>query len=455
MELQKTLAAQAQMLGNITSWLTEELYNSTNDITDDESTDHIQWEMYVTSLMVFWFGMVTVPSLAALGILGNIVSFWVWQAETSYNATNFLFKCLSVWDTVFLAAVIANSIVVVRSNSTVHSFVFHCGNLAQLLSVHVTLLVAICRWVAVTIPLRAQRLLTSCRVYTSCLLLSLWCLLLEGAFVMTTFGFADTIVTARTVKRVVGLALPLLLLLIFNLSLLWRITRRPKELLESSHNTPLSPLRPQRKEEPMKSGHQQINLPDERSGAPCDRAATNSADVTEDSKLQPLQQNRHQDQQHEPQQLQQSQDNVAQGQPQTQKENDNHGCDTAGHYQRHRQQQKLSKDDVHEGHHHHRQQQRPCTTTGRRQQRVTTTVLCISLSCFIAYPLGVSVQASAVESGHDLDIVTYLTFIYVAYICQVINSGINVVFYCIFMSRFRELVKLRTSSCSRVCKQAR
>ena len=291
MELQKTLAAQAQMLGNITSWLTEELYNSTNDITDDESTDHIQWEMYVTSLMVFWFGMVTVPSLAALGILGNIVSFWVWQAETSYNATNFLFKCLSVWDTVFLAAVIANSIVVVRSNSTVHSFVFHCGNLAQLLSVHVTLLVAICRWVAVTIPLRAQRLLTSCRVYTSCLVLSLWCLLLEGALVMAMYMFSsseaidDIIVTAWSVKRVVGLALPLLLLLIFNLSLLWRITRRPKELLENSHNTPLSPLRPQRKEEPMKSGHQQINLPDERSGASCDRAATGSADVTEDLSL--------------------------------------------------------------------------------------------------------------------------------------------------------------------------
>nr|KAG5700174.1 hypothetical protein BaRGS_011017 [Batillaria attramentaria] len=48
-------------------------------------------------------------------------------------------------------------------------------------------------------------------------------------------------------------------------------------------------------------------------------------------------------------------------------------------------------------------------------------------------------------------VVCYTAVVFAAFLCQVINSGINVIFYWAFASRFRELFKVRVArlSCRR------
>ena len=45
--------------------------------------------------------------VCAMGIVGNLVSFWVWHKENTYNPTTFLFKYLAAWDLLYLSTFVA------------------------------------------------------------------------------------------------------------------------------------------------------------------------------------------------------------------------------------------------------------------------------------------------------------------------------------------------------------
>nr|KAG5699352.1 hypothetical protein BaRGS_008260 [Batillaria attramentaria] len=167
-------------------------------------------------------------SVCVLGVLANSLALLVWCGEKAYNATTFLFKYLAVCDNVYLA-VFGAFVACVQRKVNANPIVF-VANAAQLLSAHTTLLVAITRWLAVFKPLHARVLLDPRRVIAACVALLVWCLLLESVHVVMEYGrveLSESIeMTAIYSKMVVGLVLPLLLLLGFNVALVWTAYRR-------------------------------------------------------------------------------------------------------------------------------------------------------------------------------------------------------------------------------------
>lgn len=276
--------------------------------------------------------------LALLGILGNMASFWIWQAETSYNATPLLFKYLALCDSFYLALnfifVLMLDIPCCRWYQVV---VNHSRNFTHILSVHTTLLVAVSRWLAVCKPFRVHRFLTKRHIVQACLGLFSWCLLIETVEVVrgvyASGGARDSHNRALIVTHEsFGYLLPSALLLLFSVHLICTTRRKFRESHELHEN-------------------------EDRSG--------DSADI--------------------------------------------------------------------------------------RFRRLTLTVLCVALSSFVAYPFGVIAEmVSLFELSDTCDGHVYWDVLAtLGGLLQVINSGINVVFYWAFVTRFRELLAYRLPRCFR------
>ena len=158
--------------------------------------------------------------LSVLGLVSNCVSFWVWHGDTSRSPVTFLFQYLAVWDNLFLASAIGATFSTL--NYLIGAFAVA---LAQLVSVHTTLMIAVCRWMAVWRPLHVHRLLTRHRVIVTCAAVLLWCAVIAGVSVFRQYLSLPVLFQ---VLSSVGTVVPLLTLLGFSMSLLWMTHRRKR-----------------------------------------------------------------------------------------------------------------------------------------------------------------------------------------------------------------------------------
>lgn len=188
----------------------------------------------------FWLAVVTVSTLSCLGILGNMLAIAVWQRAKGFNATLFLFKCLAGWDTAYLALTVLYNCILrdgrLASNMALVLSVYHVSGFVQMVSVHVTLLIAVTRWVLVKFPWRSLDLLASRRVYWQCGFIALYCAALQAAQVVFSIFYPHSTLLF-IIRRILGLALPFLLLVVFNLVLLRTVTRHIRKLREMKMQT--------------------------------------------------------------------------------------------------------------------------------------------------------------------------------------------------------------------------
>ena len=274
---------------------------------------------------------------AAVGVIGNLFAFWIWRTDLcNYNVTTFLFRCLAMCDTAYLCLNFAFVLLLETACCQwYHIFVTHARNLSQILSVHITLLVAVTRWMAVQMPLHVHRYLTKCAMKTSCVTIAVWCLAIEGMEVarknLLLLQREDVNKPLFVLHEVLSYVLPIFLLSIFSIHIIWTFKRHfaSSAALQAENKT---------------------------------RIDARKVDKT--------------------------------------------------------------------------------------FFRLTLTVLCVALSSFVAYPIGVTVE---MVSLLELSVTCQGLFYYdvlatVGGFLQTINSGINICFYCVFVSRFRKLVRFRLQS---------
>ncbi|PVD22698.1 hypothetical protein C0Q70_15954 [Pomacea canaliculata] len=115
-------------------------------------------------------------TVSYLGIMGNLVSLMVWRTHKTYNPVIFLFKYLAVVDIKHLVSISFWRIFVLFrryfSDHTYFTVLFTAYGtelLGQALSLHTTLLIAVCRFIVVSRPLEVYNgtLLTRCQCYYS------------------------------------------------------------------------------------------------------------------------------------------------------------------------------------------------------------------------------------------------------------------------------------------------
>lgn len=192
--------------------------NTTNEVADVDTVSHF----------ILIGGVVPV---SALGLFGNVLTLVTWHAHKSRNVSTFLFKTLAVWDIVFLASF---SFVLLGRYGVPYEAVLAFGHVtgwAQLLSVNVTLLIGVTRWIAVFRPHQLASLLTLHRAHIAVGGMVLWCTLLQCLDLTWTLGFVQdrsVKVAIFLSKQTVGFILPLLFLLIFNILLIVTIHRSVK-----------------------------------------------------------------------------------------------------------------------------------------------------------------------------------------------------------------------------------
>ncbi|XP_025110892.1 FMRFamide receptor-like [Pomacea canaliculata] len=175
-------------------------------------------------------------TVSCLGIVGNVVSLLVWRTHKTYNPVIFLFKYLAVVDIQHLVSTYCCRIIILFrryfSDHTYFTVLFTAYGtelLGQSLSVHVTLLIAVCRFIVVSRPLEVYSgtLLTRCQVIVACVALSFWCLLITIPFpVITLLVFNDKLkVPYFLIVAILFLdtSIATLLIVIFNILLLKKL----------------------------------------------------------------------------------------------------------------------------------------------------------------------------------------------------------------------------------------
>ncbi|XP_025109941.1 lysophosphatidic acid receptor 4-like [Pomacea canaliculata] len=212
--------------------------DSVNATTDNYTTaDHDN-----SSVLLFMkedFEIAIAVPVSFLGIVCNLVSLTVWNTHTKYSASIFLFKYLAVWDTTFLVSYICKTLL--------NSFNFYYEltvvleffiGISKLLSVHTTLQIAVCRWLAVSRPLQVHNgsLLARRQIICVCVAVFIWCLCIANLHRVLDYlsqSELHLIVYKVIIIAIVGFIVPILLLVVFNVLLL-RKTRSPSKLTASS-----------------------------------------------------------------------------------------------------------------------------------------------------------------------------------------------------------------------------
>ena len=111
--------------------------------------------------------------VVVFGIVGNLASLWIWQAQVTFNPTTFLHKYLAIADLGFL---LGDLVLLIQQN---HFWDFswtalpgHLGRLFQVMSVHATLAVAVFRYQYIQILLLLFFLLLLSFSHSLCVFLS-------------------------------------------------------------------------------------------------------------------------------------------------------------------------------------------------------------------------------------------------------------------------------------------
>ena len=274
------------------------------------------------------------PIVAMVGLCGNVVVLVVWSAETAFNPTTFLVKCLAVVDIITLLAYMCHWVrkFMLRLEWTIAAVVPYIVMLCNRpIIVYTTLGVAVTRWVTVHKPLRVHSLLTRRRVVVGYILMLLWCLIsgISLCLLLAERSDDDYIAIMNTAWEGVNLALPILLLVVLNVSLVYTVC---------SHRH---------------SSHSSLG------------------------------------------------------------------------------------------------QQRQRTV---RSARLLGAVLSVSISTVLAYPVGVAYRLLKFGLGVEIcDSDCAMKLLAVTFLRETFNSSINVVYYLVFASRFRQLCRLRCGCCCRRC----
>ncbi|PVD31291.1 hypothetical protein C0Q70_06703 [Pomacea canaliculata] len=212
--------------------------NSSLGVKGEDDCDNTSCtrENYGTTITTesYYIHIVGITPVALLGIVGNLVSLVVWNSQTTYSATIFLFKYLAVWDTAYLVSVIP-VIFLYEVDPTGVAFILlnTLSFLAKLESVHTTLLIAFTRWLAVYRPVHVHTgsLLTRRHVVLACLVVLVWCLAISAVFLAFDLVSVTFIaeLSGYSAIHTVGLSLPALPLFVFNFALIKKI-RSPSSL---------------------------------------------------------------------------------------------------------------------------------------------------------------------------------------------------------------------------------
>ncbi|XP_076453045.1 uncharacterized protein LOC143288441 [Babylonia areolata] len=197
-------------------------YNYTIDTLRPEFHDYSRGDQIYK-----WILVAAVIPVCIVGLAGNTVSVWAWNANRKHNSVVLLFQCLGLVDNAFLlvSAVRAGLYYKNQLTRAIDAYLFPILYLFQTLSVSITLIIGVFRWLAVARPQLGQRV-TRGHVVMTCGAVGVWCILLSALVIVMKAMFkphTEDYVLMDVVLHLVGLVLPNLVLLAFSINLL-RIT---------------------------------------------------------------------------------------------------------------------------------------------------------------------------------------------------------------------------------------
>ena len=311
------------------------LNNSDQSDSQPDFYDY-EYEFYKYNMASFALAH-SIFAVASLGVCGNVIVLLVWSAETVFNPTTFLMKCLAVSDIVLLLVLaynLINAFYLFAIPAWMGYVIYVTISLMfylRMVTAHTTLGVVVTRWVAVHKPLRVQSLLTKRRVVASYVLMLFWCLTPAVLVGLLLSGYIDDEhgLTMLNIGEGVYLVLPILLVVVLNMSLVYT-------LCSHRHSSSLGP----------------------------------------------------------------------------------------------------------------QQQQRAARAARSLQlQQLVKAVLCLSVTTVLAYPVGMAYRVLLNVHSTVCSTPCLVTFLFASIVLEEVNSSINVIYYLLFISRFRQLFRRRCCCC--------
>ena len=104
------------------------------------------------------------------------------------------------------------------------------------------------------------------------------------------------------------------------------------------------------------------------------------------------------------------------------------------------------------------QQQQHAARAARSSQfkYLVGAVLCLNITTVLAYTVSIAFRSVVFQNlDYSIQVCPHFCFLFMSRLCvllEVFNSSINVVYYLVFVSRFRQLCRLRCWSCWRCCR---
>ncbi|XP_076453043.1 uncharacterized protein LOC143288440 [Babylonia areolata] len=200
--------------------------------TGQPTVDNSVFLDYMNGLQVYkWILVAAVIPVCIVGLAGNTVSVWVWNANRKHNSVVLLFQCLGLVDNAFLLVTVVRSclhyadqlpqekeVIIIPVLLLFHSW-----------SVHVTMVIGISRWLAVARHAWMQRIRRR-QIVMVCGGLGIWCGLLSGLTHMNKEVHRqeaeEEYLTMTLVILVVQFILPNLVLMGFSISLMRLVCQR-------------------------------------------------------------------------------------------------------------------------------------------------------------------------------------------------------------------------------------
>ncbi|XP_070196676.1 FMRFamide receptor-like [Littorina saxatilis] len=174
-----------------------------------------------TTRLDFALRAYVIPSIAALGLCGNVLTLVVWSAELLFNPATFFMKALAVSDTIFIVSALCHW----------HPFLKTLGNrnltgtvvvYSRAVSAYTTMVIVFTRWLAVHTPMRVRSLLTKRNVVLSYVLALLWCSLILIPFFLQLWkvtSWNTDLYTTFNISDGVCVGLPIVVMVFLNISL--------------------------------------------------------------------------------------------------------------------------------------------------------------------------------------------------------------------------------------------
>ncbi|XP_070184206.1 FMRFamide receptor-like [Littorina saxatilis] len=181
---------------------------------------HQHWSLFETAS--FTLGAYVIPTIATLGLCGNVLILVVWSAETFFNPATFFLKALAFSDTIFVVSAFCYwqpflGTLNHQNITTATVFVY-----SRAVSAYTTMAIVFTRWLAVHKPMRVRSLLTKRNVVVSYVLAFLWCSLILIPFFFQLWKVTSwdiDLLTTFSISDGVCVGLPIVVMVFLNVSL--------------------------------------------------------------------------------------------------------------------------------------------------------------------------------------------------------------------------------------------